>query len=301
MKYRVHHRTTVRYADMVRLARFNLRLEPANYAPQRVSHYHLAVSPRPSQIEQRDRQQFPVKVARLVIESPLEKLVVDSRFEVEVTLQTAPVADDGDPAIFEVAQAALLVDDLGGWAPANYLYASPRVPLDSTIGDWAAATLGGSRPVVAAALELAQQIRSAFDYVPGATDTDTPVSEAFAEKRGVCQDFAHIMLVALRMAGLPAAYVSGYLRTWPPPGKPRLLGADATHAWVMLWCGPQRGWIGFDPTNGVTAGPDHIFVAMGRDYDDVLPMDGMFIGPAGQKMDVQVDVLPLTEDAVSAT
>lgn len=301
MKYRVHHRTTVRYADMVRLARFNLRLEPADYAPQRVSRYHLSVSPRPSRIEQRDAVQFPVKVARLVIDSPLEQLVVDCRFEAEVLLAESPVAEAGDPTIAEVGRVALMVDDLGGWAPASYLYASPRVPLDTTIGDWAAPTLGRDRPVVEAALDLAQRIRAQFDYVPGATDTDTPVSEAFAEKRGVCQDFAHIMLVALRMAGLPAAYVSGYLRTWPPPGKPRLLGADATHAWVMLWCGPQRGWIGFDPTNGVTAGPDHIFVAMGRDYDDVLPMDGMFIGPAGQKMDVQVDVLPLTEDAVSAT
>lgn len=300
MKYRVHNRTTVRYEDMVRLARFNLRLEPAPYAGQQVSGYHLAVSPNPSVIEPRDVAQFPVKVVRLVIGSPLQKLVIDSRFEVDVALAEPPEPAAGDPSIAEVNRASLLVDDLGGWAPATYLYASPRVPLDTEIGGWAASTLARDRPVVEAALDLTRRIRAEFAYVPGATDTDTPAAVAFAERRGVCQDFAHIMLVALRMAGLPAAYVSGYIRTFPPPGRPRLVGADATHAWVMLWCGRERGWIGFDPTNGVTAGPDHIFVAMGRDYDDVLPLDGMFIGRAGQKLDVAVDVVPQGEAAFSA-
>src|SRR5690606_8179727 len=109
----------------------------------------------------------------------------------------------------------------------------------------------------------------------------------------VCQDFAHILIVALRSAGLPAGYASGYLRTLPPPGKPRLAGVDAMHAWVMLWCGPQRGWIGLDPTNGCITGPDHIIIAFGRDYADVSPIDGVFVGKAAQHLDTSVDVVPM--------
>lgn len=301
MKYRVHHRTIVHYDGPVRLARFNLRLEPAAVPGQKVERYLLTVQPPPSRIENRNTH-FPVKVQRVVIGNPLSTLVVDSRFDVVVDDAPAPVAQYGDLTIAAVSGEALLVDDLAGMAPANYLFASPRVPLDPVIGDWATETLATDRPIVAAVLELALRIKAEFAYVPGATDAHTPVFEAFEARRGVCQDFAHIMLVMLRMAGLPAAYVSGYIRTYPPPGRPRLLGADATHAWVMLWCGAARGWIGFDPTNGVTAGPDHIFVAMGRDYDDVLPMDGMFIGPSGQDLDVAVDVMPLdADDSISVS
>jgi transglutaminase-like putative cysteine protease len=137
------------------------------------------------------------------------------------------------------------------------------------------------------------KFRAEFRFDGGATGTDTPPAVAFAARHGVCQDFAHILIVAARAWGLPAAYVSGYLRTLPPPGQPRLAGADAMHAWVNLWCGEELGWIGFDPTNDMIAGSDHIFVAMGRDYADVAPMDGVFHGAAGQAMEVAVDVLPV--------
>ena len=120
----------------------------------------------------------------------------------------------------------------------------------------------------------------------------TPLVEAFEKRRGVCQDFAHIMIAGLRGLGLPAAYVSGYIRTVPPPGKPRLEGADATHAWVSVWCGEAAGWIDLDPTNNLQVGNDHIALAIGRDYSDVSPIDGVIVGSGKQELKVSVDVTP---------
>lgn len=291
MIYHVRQTSIVRYASPVRLARFNLRLRPAPWPGQWTADYSLTVDPVPVVNESRPSA-WPVQVARLVIDSPLRQLTIESRFRAGVQGGDPIVPQPDDPTIGAVAQAALLERDMGPAAPAHYLFASPRAPLLATIGDWARAGLHPSRPIVAAALELAQRIRAEFAYEPGATDAGTPVADAFAARHGVCQDFAHVMVVALRMAGLPAAYVSGYLRTDPPPGRPRLVGADAMHAWTMLWCGPTRGWIGFDPTNGIITGEGHLFVAMGRDYADVAPMDGLFVGGSGQSIRVMVDVVP---------
>ena len=122
------------------------------------------------------------------------------------------------------------------------------------------------------------RIRTEFKYDPKATVISTPLKEVFEKRHGVCQDFAHVMIAGLRGLGLPAAYVSGYLRTIPPPGQPRLQGADATHAWVSVWCGAEIGWIGFDPTNDLLVGNDHIILAIGRDFSDVSPVDGIIVG-----------------------
>ncbi|WP_370307560.1 transglutaminase family protein [Sphingobium abikonense] len=297
MIYQVRHRTLLRYAAPVRLARFNLRLQPVSWPGQLTSDYQLDVDPAPTIIESRPGG-WPVQVARLVIESPIRQLSIESRFRCGVQGGVITPQDD-DPTIGAVAQAALLDRDMGPTAPAHYLYAGARTPMLAAIGDWSRARLAPDAPIVAAALDLALHIQGAFAYRPGVTDADTPVADAFAGRHGVCQDFAHIMVVALRLAGLPAAYVSGYLRTLPPPGMPRLVGADAMHAWVMLWCGPTRGWIGFDPTNGCITGDGHLFVAMGRDYADVAPMDGLFVGGAGQGQSVMVDVAPEEEAALS--
>lgn len=293
MIYHVRHTTSVRYDAFVRLARFNLRLRPAPWPTQTVTDFTLEVKPTPAAIEER-KSAYPVNIARMVIETPLTELQVESRFTVDVSAEAAE-PEPGDASVAEVAEAALRVDAIHPTAPANYLFASPFTPMDPQIQAWAAETLPPERGVLAAGLDLAQRIQREFTYDPAATDTDTPPAEAFAAKHGVCQDFAHILLIALRGAGLPAAYVSGYLRTDPPPGRPRLIGADATHAWVMLWCGPMRGWVGLDPTNGVTMGPGHVFTAMGRDYADVAPMDGVFVGQGAQNISVQVDVIPAEE------
>ena len=137
-----------------------------------------------------------------------------------------------------------------------------------------------------------RRMRDDFTYDAEATDVSTPIAAAFEGRHGVCQDFTHIMIAALRGLGLPAAYVSGYLRTIPPPGRPRLEGADATHAWVNLWCGPQDGWVGFDPTNAILARDDHITLAIGRDYADVAPVDCIILSAGAQTLDVDVDVIP---------
>jgi len=294
MIYHVRHQTILRYASAVRLARFNLRLRPAPWPGQWTSDYALDVDPVPASIESRPGG-WPVHVARLVIESPIRQLSIESRFRAGVQSGAPIIAQPDDPSIATVAQAALFDRDMGPSAPAHFLYASARAPLLPDIGRWVGDTLAPDRSIVAAALALAQRIKAEFSYEPGVT----PVADAFAARHGVCQDFAHVMVVALRLAGLPAGYVSGYLRTDPPPGMPRLVGADAMHAWVMLWCGPTRGWIGFDPTNGVIAGDGHLFVAMGRDYADVAPMDGLFVGGSGQSIQLMVDVVPEEEEALS--
>jgi transglutaminase-like putative cysteine protease len=160
----------------------------------------------------------------------------------------------------------------------------------------------GARPIstpIAACLEaaitLARRIQREFEFDAAATLVDTPPHDAFLKRRGVCQDFAQIMITGLRAAGLPAAYASGYIRTIPPPGQERLVGADATHAWVLLWCGPDLGWVGVDPTNGIWMAGDHIVMAIGRDYAEIAPIDGIVLGSGAQKLDVSVDVEPLEQ------
>jgi transglutaminase-like putative cysteine protease len=147
------------------------------------------------------------------------------------------------------------------------------------------------RPLAVAVAELNRRIQADFVYDPQATDVGTPPAAAFAAKRGVCQDFAQVMLAGLRGVGLAARYVSGYLRTVPPPGQKRLEGADATHAWIEVYAGEAEGWLGFDPTNGIAAGPDHIVVAVGRDYADVSPVDGVVRAAGGHDLTVSVDVI----------
>jgi transglutaminase-like putative cysteine protease len=185
--------------------------------------------------------------------------------------------------------------DLSTDGPAVFLYPTARTPLSPSITDYARASFTRGRPVVEAAMELMSRIHADFTYDSKATDVRTQPTDAFNVKRGVCQDFAHVMLSGLRGLGLPGAYVSGYLRTSPPPGRPRLEGADATHAWVALWCGEGRGWIGFDPTNAILAENDHIVLAMGRDYSDVAPIDGIILAPGQQTLKVEVDVIPQDE------
>ena len=177
--------------------------------------------------------------------------------------------------------------------PAIALYPSRRVALFDEATAYAKQSFGPHRPIFDATSELARRIRSDFTYDPEATEVNTPAAEAFDRRRGVCQDFAHIMIAALRGLGLPALYVSGYIRTVPPPGKARLAGADASHAWVSVWCGQEFGWLGLDPTNAIPVGDDHIVIAVGRDYSDVAPVEGVILSSGGQKLDVAVDVIPV--------
>ena len=180
---------------------------------------------------------------------------------------------------------------LGPSSPVGYVFASSLVPVLAPVTAYAAASFPPGGGILAGAVDLMHRIRTEFKYDPKATVISTPLKEVFEKRHGVCQDFAHVMIAGLRGLGLPAAYVSGYLRTIPPPGQPRLQGADATHAWVSVWCGAEIGWVGFDPTNDLLVENDHIILAVGRDFSDVSPVDGIIVGSRKQKLGVAVDVL----------
>ena len=276
-------------------ARHTLRLTPVATPEQRVMSNSIAIDPAPrDRVEAEDF--FGNHIVQIELDAPHRTLTITSACEVDVAgppMVDAKVA----PGWEEVREAAIAVDDLGPRSPVHHLYPSRLVPLDAEIRDYAADSFAAERPIVAAAVDLAWRIKDEFVYDPTATDVTTPTAEAFALRRGVCQDFAHVMIAGLRGLGLPAAYVSGYLRTVPRNGGPRLEGADATHAWVALWCGPAIGWRGFDPTNGVATGVDHIVLAMGRDYADVSPVDGVIVASGEHTLAVAVDVVPEGETA----
>ncbi|MFC5421679.1 MAG: transglutaminase [Stutzerimonas stutzeri] len=291
MIYAIRHLTAYAYSRPVPFARCILRVLPRDGAGQRVLTSQLAVNPRGA--ERRDGVCFfGNRTTALTIARSHRELRIEMTSRVEVTRAAAPF-----PGLTrrweEVAELALQAQSLSPTSPAQYLYPSRLVPTVSEITDYARRSFATKRPVFEAASELMGRIRKEFVYDPEATEVSTPIREAFANRHGVCQDFAQIMIAGLRGLGLPAAYVSGYLRTIPPEGQPRLEGADATHAWVILWCGPETGWIGLDPTNDLVVADDHIVTATGRDYADVSPLDGVLVGPGSQKLDVKVDVIPV--------
>ena len=290
MLYTVRHKTRFRYSFPVSFARCNLRLKPVEWAGQTLEEYELDLSPA-ARVTGTRPIGYLGNVTRMVMERPTRELSIESRFRIRVD-RPLPVLRPDDPVIGEIAAMARATNDMGVESPANYIYPSPSIPLSAEITAWCSEHLDARRGIVEAGLSLATRIHDRFTYDGSATTVDTTPAEAFEKRHGVCQDFAQIMIAGLRGVGLPAAYVSGYLRTVPPPGKPRLVGADATHAWVVIWCGPRRGWIGFDPTNACLVGSDHIITAMGRDYADVAPIDGVFTGQDGQKIEVSVDVEP---------
>lgn len=299
MIYEVSHRTSVTYASVVRLARFNLRLKPAAWPGQVLRDYALTIDPAPSSVRE-ESGPYVVNRTRLTLREPIAALTIESKFLVEVQPRSLDggLFDATGPTVRSIREAAVAGRDLSPTCPASYLYPSRIAAMSAEIGAWARPFLAEERPVIEAGKALMSAIHAQFRYDKDATRSDTPPAEAFAKKAGVCQDFAHVMVIAARAHGIPAAYVSGYLRTRPPPGKPRLVGADAMHAWTALWCGPELGWIGFDPTNDKLAGTDFIFIGMGRDYGDVAPLDGVFHGGAGQSMRSAVDVLPLEVAAI---
>jgi transglutaminase-like putative cysteine protease len=293
--YALRHRTTYKYGSEVTFARCSLRLTPLSSASQTVLESLVRVTPAPKYTVQRTGP-FGEQVLTVIIDAPHRALVIEALARVDV--HAAPVPDSSDSPPWEtVREAALKTSLLGPDGPASYLFPTARTPLTAPITDYARLSFPPGRPIIEAAAELMRRMRADFIYDAKATEVSTPVAEAFAARRGVCQDFAHIMIAGLRGLGLPAAYVSGYLRTIPPPGKARLEGADATHAWVSVWCGESSGWIGLDPTNAIFAQNDHIVLAIGRDYSDVAPIDGIILAPGGQKIKVEVDVIPEGEGA----
>ena len=196
----------------------------------------------------------------------------------------------GLPAL---AQQVAALRDIGASSPHHFLGASPRIPADPAIAAFARACIRPDMSAQAAVQAVSRALHGHFTFDPTATDVATPPAQAFRARRGVCQDMAQVMICALRALGIPAGYVSGFLRTLPPEGRPRLEGADAMHAWVRAWCGADAGWIGIDPTNDMAAGGDHITVAFGRDYADVAPIRGALRSAGRHRTTHQVDVIPV--------
>jgi len=288
--YTVRHRTTYSYDSTLTFARCVLRLTPQSSAFQTVFESDVTITPAPTQRSSRIGP-FGEETISVTIEAPHDELVIESHSRVEVGPPAIDALDPGPP--WEVVRAdGLETGDIGAESPACFIYPTARTPIVAEITDFARESFPPGGSIAAGADALMRRIYDQFAYDPTATDVTTPIGEAFAARRGVCQDFAHIMIAAVRGLGLPAAYVSGYLRTIPPAGKPRLAGADATHAWVRVWCGPSLGWIGFDPTNAIRSGEDHITLAVGRDYGDVAPVDSIMLTSREAKLKVEVDVIP---------
>lgn len=293
MQYQVLHDTHYRYASPVSLAQQLAHLWPRECSWQICHEQDLRVDPQPCQ--RRDGMDvFGNPLTRLVFERPHEVLSVSARLRVEV-LPRAPL-ELGDSPSWEGTCAAL---GYGGQelSPAlleatRYRFESPYVRLKQAFVDYAAACFVPGRPLLQACQALMEKIFREFSFDASATQVATPLLQVLEERRGVCQDFAHLMLACLRSRGLAARYVSGYLLTQPPPGQPRLIGADASHAWVSVFC-PQQGWVDFDPTNNLRPALEHITLSWGRDFADVSPLRGVILGGGSHVPDVQVTVLPL--------
>jgi transglutaminase-like putative cysteine protease len=260
-----------------------------NGGGQQLISHTVDVRPRPADRTVR-RDFFGTHTESILIETAHRNLRIDSRSRVSVS-RSAPGRTTQGPAWENVRDVAFAATSLGPASPIGYIFASPLVPVQAPVTQYAALSFPLAGGILAGAVDLMHRIRTEFKYDPKATVISTPLKEVFEKRHGVCQDFAHVMIAGLRGLGLPAAYVSGYLRTIPPPGKERLQGADATHAWVSLWCGEGLGWVGFDPTNDILVENDHIVLAVGRDFSDVSPVDGIIVGSRKQKLGVAVDVL----------
>jgi transglutaminase-like putative cysteine protease len=287
--YDIRHVTSYSYESPVNFARCSLRLEPRSGGGQELLSHSVDIRPRPTDRTAR-RDFFGTHTENILIEKPHRNLRIDSRSRVSVA-RNAPGRDGQSRPWESVRDLALQATSLGPVSPVGYVFASPLVPVLAAITSYASASFTPGGGILAGVVDLMHRIRTDFRYDRKATVISTPLNEVFEKRHGVCQDFAHVMIAGLRGLGLPAAYVSGYLRTVPPPGRPRLQGADATHAWVSVWCGEGLGWIGFDPTNDILVENDHIVLALGRDFSDVSPVDGIIVGSHKQKLNVAVDVL----------
>ncbi len=312
MIYDIRQTTTCDYASPAAQAHHVLRLTPINRSGQRVQVAALQIVPEPR--HRREGQDFfGNRLTWIDIEEPHETITVKlaARVAVDPLPFPPPLAGEGrvgaapvsTPAWEDVREEAFATSDIGPLSPAHFLFPSRLVSLDPEIRNYARESFSPGRPVLEAALELMHRLKADIVYEIGATTVTTTPPMSFALRRGVCQDFAHIMISGLRGIGLPAAYVSGYLRTLPRTDPTRLQGADAMHAWVLVWCGSPTlphtqgteglGWIGLDPTNAVVASDQHVVLAVGRDYTDVAPMDGVILGSGRQHMQVSVSVTPV--------
>jgi transglutaminase-like putative cysteine protease len=290
VKYKVTHTTKYDYDTPVPVCHNIVYLTPRNTELQSCSRHRLTVNPTPATNSKRT-DYFGNAVTTFSVANSHRLLQITATSTVVVTPRDLPVADS--TMAWEQVRDHLAMDrSAEGLAAYQFAFASPYVPFHPELGEYARRSFVPGRPILAAIRELNTRLHTDVKYDPKATTVSTPIMEVFEHRRGVCQDLAHLMLGCLRTLGLAARYVSGYLRTQPPAGKPRLVGADASHAWISVY-GGKAGWIDVDPTNDSFPQSEHITIAWGRDFSDVCPVAGMFIGGGSHKLSVAVDVAPV--------
>ena len=289
MEYFVRHRTTYRYLQDVSHSWHMAHLRPGVSPLQAVHDSSVTLSlDTESRAAREDYFQNPCEW--FSIDHPHTHLEVLA--ESHVTVRPAPERPSRDSLPWEAVRAILEnPQDAAQRDAVQYLFDSPMTGFQSDIAAYGEESFPPGRPLLAGALELMNRIHHDFRYDTTVTDVSTPLDRVFEIRAGVCQDLAHVGIAAMRAIGLPARYVSGYLLTQPPPGKPRLLGADASHAWFSVWA-PPFGWVDLDPTNDVLAGESHVTAAWGRDYGDVAPVAGIILGGHDHVVEVGVDVIP---------
>ncbi|MDB5409844.1 MAG: transglutaminase domain protein [Rhodospirillales bacterium] len=292
MRYAVQHRSSFDYQDTIDLSYHVLHLTPRSLPWQRVIETRIRTTPgTPPIIDSVDY--FGNGRSFLSLAEPHARFVVDMTARVEVTARE-PVRAAATPPWESVRDALDRPELPADIEAAEFVAASPLIPGGAEFAAYAAPTFTPGRPILEAALDLTRRIHREFTFDTEATEVTTPLSEILVKRRGVCQDFAHTEVAALRAMGLAARYVSGYIRTYAAHGKARRVGADASHAWASVYC-PGSGWIDLDPTNNMVVGQEHITLAWGRDYGDVSPVRGVILGSGDHRLAVSVDVEPLDD------
>ncbi len=287
MIYRIVHTTAYQYSEPASLSQNELYLLPRETATQHLQQSRLAITPNP-QYQHRRTDYFGNIAQVFMVQHPHDELSVTATSTVETSPPAVP-QPEATPPWESVVQQLRHRDQPDLLNALQFIFASPLVSIPPEVNSFAQSSFTPGAPVLAGALDLIRRIYTEFAYDKSATSVDTSVDQVLASRKGVCQDFAHLTIACLRALGLAARYVSGYLETQPPPGKPKLVGADASHAWLALYI-PDTGWVDLDPTNNLLPGENHITLAWGRDYGDVTPVKGVVMGGGTHTLSVQVDV-----------
>jgi transglutaminase-like putative cysteine protease len=292
--YHIEHQTRYVYGTRVSTSQHVAYLRPRVLPRQRLRSFDLSYAPEPSQVSERI-DYFGNWAEHVTMLTPHLEMRVTSRSVVDVEGRS-PAVDPEQSVPWETARDALIYrKGTGASEAAQYAYASPYTTIAPELAAFARDAFASGRPLIAAAVALMHRIFTEFTFDPSSTTITTPVTRVLVDRHGVCQDFAHLQISCMRSLGLAARYVSGYLLTTPPPGMPRLVGADASHAWLSVHC-PDLGWIDLDPTNDLICDLRHITVAWGRDYGDVSPLRGVILGGAQHTLEVGVSVVPVDAD-----
>ena len=294
MMYRVTHTTTYEYPEPVSLCHNVAHLTPRTAPGQTCLSSKLSITPEPA-VWKEFTDFFGNPAVFFGLQSPHRRLTVTARNQVDVCRlpPPAPAATPPWEAVRDRMRADRSPELLDAY---QYAFDSPYVQAQPEFAAYAAVSCTPGRPVLEALLDLTGRIHREFTYDPRATTVATPLAQVFAGRSGVCQDFAHFQIACLRSLGLAARYVSGYLCTNPPPGQERLIGADASHAWLSVYCG-DAGWLEVDPTNDQMPSTKHLILSWGRDYEDVSPIKGVILGGGQHSVTVSVDVAPVEPEA----